>query len=143
MFTGCCWPPTFPFQVQRPVHESLLDLDLTLDALMGDSLNADQLYTVKINTGVAEWINTSETANGHPPGTAANGPPPAQVNAVQLQPTTAAKSELSEASVRETFARFGPIKSVTLPAEPGRRTRHAHAREFGACFFFFLHPVCV
>lgn len=104
---------------------------------MGDSLNSSQLYTVKLNTSVADWINMSEKTNGHPPVTAANGLPPAKVNGTQLQPTTT-KSKLSEESVRETFAHFGPIKSVILPAEPGRRARHAHIREFKALFFFIL-----
>ncbi|GLD68267.1 putative RNA exonuclease NEF-sp [Lates japonicus] len=35
-------------KVQRPVYESTLDLDLTLDALMGDTLNTSHLYAVKL-----------------------------------------------------------------------------------------------
>lgn len=121
------------FQVQRPVHESLLDLDVTLDALMGDSLNTRQLYTVRLNTSVADWINTCERTEGHPPVTAAGGLRPAKVNGTQSEPSTT-RSKLCEESLRETFSRFGPIKSVTLPAEPGRRARHAHIREFKASF---------
>uniref|UniRef100_A0A3Q1HDG2 RRM domain-containing protein n=1 Tax=Anabas testudineus TaxID=64144 RepID=A0A3Q1HDG2_ANATE len=40
-------------KVQRPVHESMLDLDLSLDALMNDTLNNSHLYTVQLNPHIA------------------------------------------------------------------------------------------
>lgn len=143
VFIGCStfnmFACMFLFQVQRPVYESMLDLDLTLDALMCDRLNTSHLYAVKLNPSRAEWINISATINGHSPVTTANGLPPAKVNGTQLQPTTT-KSTLSEETVRETFAHFGPVKSVILPAKPGRHARHAHIRELKAVLFII--PCC-
>lgn len=112
----------------------MLDLDLTLDALMGDSLNTSHLYAVKLNPSMAELINISAKSNGHTPVTTANGWPPAQVNGTQLQPTTT-KSTLHEETVREAFAHFGPVERVSLPAKPGRHASHAHIRELKAVLF--------
>lgn len=121
-----------PFlKVQRPVYESMLDLDLTLDALMSDSLNTGHLYAVKLNPSVTELIKFSAKSNGH---TQANGLPPAKVNGTQLQPTTT-KSKLHEDTVRETFAVFGPVERVRLAAKPGRHAGHAHIRESKAALF--------
>ncbi|XP_040001312.1 RNA exonuclease 5-like isoform X2 [Xiphias gladius] len=123
-------------EVKRPVHESILDLDLTLDALMGDALNASHLYAVKLKPSMAERINISARVNGHTldaecPGVTsvktANGLPPPKVNGKRLRLTTA-KPELSEETVRETFGRFGTVERIVLPAKPGKRARHAHIK---------------
>lgn len=123
------------FKVQRPVYESMLDLDLTLDALMGDSLNASHLYTVKLSHSMAESIHVPAKVNGRTldakrsgvtPVTALNSLPPAEVNGAQLQPT---KSKLSEEAVRDTFAHFGTVERVVLPGKPGKHARHAHISE--------------
>lgn len=121
------------FKVQRPVYESMLDLDLTLDALMGDSLNTSHLYAVKLNPSMTELIKFSAKSNGH---THANGLPPAKVNGTHLQPP-ATKSRLHEDTVRETFAHFGPVERVRLAAKPGRRASHAHIRELKATLNIF------
>ncbi|XP_076584738.1 RNA exonuclease 5 [Chaetodon auriga] len=123
-------------KVQRPVYESMLDLDLTLDALMDDGLNASHLYAIKFNPSMAESIHVSAKVNGHTldtkrsgvtPVTALNGSPSAKVNGAQLQPTTT-KSKLSEEALRETFAHFGAVERVVLPAKPGKHARHAHIK---------------
>ncbi|XP_070780888.1 RNA exonuclease 5-like [Enoplosus armatus] len=124
-------------KVQRPVYESMLDLDLTLDALMGDSLNTSHLYAVKLKPSTeTECTQISAKVNGHTldakcsgitPVTAANGFPPAKVNGKRLQPTTT-KSKLSEETVRETFGHFGTVERVVLPAKPGKLSRHAHIK---------------
>ncbi|KAM9363753.1 RNA exonuclease 5 [Symphorus nematophorus] len=117
-------------KVTRPVYESMLDLDLTLDALENDHLNASHLYAVKLNHSTAECIHVSAKINGHTLNTQSldvttvNGFPPAKANGTQLQPTT--KSKLSEETVRETFSRFGSVETVVLPAKPGKHARHAH-----------------
>lgn len=117
----------------------MLDLDLTLDALMDDNLNTSHLYAVKLSPSMAECVRISGKVNGHTldakcsgitPVTTADRLPPAKANGTwkRLQtPTT--KSKLSEETVRETFARFGTVERVVLPAKPGKHARHAHISE--------------
>ncbi|XP_040892266.1 RNA exonuclease 5-like [Toxotes jaculatrix] len=121
-------------KVQRPVYESMLDLDMTLDALMGDTLNATHLYAVKLKPTMAESINISAKVNGHTLNAEccavtsvkrANGLPPAKVNGKRLRLATK-KSELSEETVRNRFGRFGTVERIVLPAKPGKHARHAH-----------------
>ncbi|XP_026214844.1 LOW QUALITY PROTEIN: RNA exonuclease 5 [Anabas testudineus] len=115
-------------KVQRPVHESMLDLDLSLDALMNDTLNNSHLYTVQLNPHIAECIKNSAKVNGHIldakcPGVTsadtANGLPPADVNGKWLQLKTT-RSKLSEEKLRETFGHFGAVERIDLPAKPGK-----------------------
>ncbi|XP_054912517.1 RNA exonuclease 5-like [Poeciliopsis prolifica] len=111
-------------KVQRPVKESMLDLDLNLDALMCDRVNSNQLYVSRLTQDVAEGLNVSATVNGRLPGWKPDGYHPgrqtngllqtSKVNGKQLHPWTTAP-DLSEESLRETFSPFGSIKSVTLP----------------------------
>ncbi|XP_069023360.1 RNA exonuclease 5-like [Embiotoca jacksoni] len=118
-------------KVQRPASMSMLDLDLTLDALMADPLNATHLYAVKRKPSRAEHVNVSAKVNGHasdaecsgvPPVQTANGQPLAQINGKQLQLTTTSK--LSEEAVTETFGRFGAVKEVILSVKPVKHARH-------------------
>ncbi|KAL6111005.1 rexo5 [Pungitius sinensis] len=92
-----------PIKVQRPVNASLLDLDLTLDALMRDATNARRLYAARSRLSAR-----------------ANGPAPARANGAPRP------DRLSEEAVRETFGRFGPVEGVVLAAGRGKRARHAH-----------------
>ncbi|KAG7222562.1 hypothetical protein INR49_016159, partial [Caranx melampygus] len=114
-------------KVQRPVNETMLDLNLTLDALMGDVLNSNQLYAVKLKPSVAERINLSPKVNGHTLDgvKTVNGSWPGKVNGKQLQLKTT-KCELSEETVRDTFGHFGTVKRIMQSAKPGKHTRHAH-----------------
>ncbi|XP_036949422.1 RNA exonuclease 5-like [Acanthopagrus latus] len=112
-------------KVQRPVDESMLDVDLTLDALMCDSLNSSNLYTVKLNPRVAQRVHFPANINGHAFGsgsTAVDGFPPAKVNGTQH---TTGKFKLSEEMVRETFSPFGTVDQVALHPKPGKHARHA------------------
>lgn len=104
----------------------MLDLDLTLDALTGDSLNASHLYAVKLNPSMADCIHISAKVNGHT--LDAKSSTAAKINSTRLQ-HTATKSRLSEETVRDTFAHFGTVESVVLPAKPGKHARHAHISE--------------
>lgn len=115
----------------------MLDLDLTLDALMGDSLNTSHLYAVKLSPSMADCIRISAKVNGHvldaicsgiTPVTTADRLPPAKANGKRLQ-TTTTKSKLCEETVREAFAHFGTVEGVVLPAKPGKHARHAHISE--------------
>lgn len=116
------------FQVQRPVDESLLDLELTLDALACDHLNSSHLYAVKLTSTMAGRLTASAEASAVD--ASANTHPPARVNGDQLQHDNASKTKLSEETVRETFSHFGPVERVLLPTNPGcRARRHAHIRE--------------
>ncbi|TMS23549.1 RNA exonuclease 5 [Larimichthys crocea] len=110
-------------KVQRPVYESMLDLDLTLDALMGDGLNASHLYAVKLNPSMADCIHISAKVNGH----TLDAKGSTTINGTRLQ-HTATKSRLSEETVRDTFAHFGTVERVVLPAKPGKHARHAHIK---------------
>lgn len=138
----CIFLTCLPLQVQRPVNESTLDLDLTFDALMCDNLNISQLYAVGFSPTLGEQINISAKINGHPPVPVADRLSPVRVNGTQVQAPTM-KSALCDEAVRETFARFGPVRSVTLPAKPGRRARQAHIRESNAAFFIIPHCLYV
>eukprot|EP00064_Thunnus_orientalis_P021074 superscaffoldBa00006178_g21229 len=128
-------------KVQRPVYESTLDLDLTLDALRGDALNTSHLYAVKLNSSMAENMHISAKVNGHTKCSGvthvqtANKTPPAKVNghysetestAAKQLPTT--KSKLSEEKLRETFGQFGKVERIFLPAKPGKHARHARIK---------------
>lgn len=123
-------------QVQRPVHESVLDLDLTLDALMFDSLHTSHLYAVQLNPSLAEYLKISTKFNGHTldakcPGVTAvktaDGLPAADLNVTWLQ--LKSKSKLSNETVRDTFSHFGTVERVMLPAKPGKHARHAYISE--------------
>ncbi|TNM85311.1 hypothetical protein fugu_007582 [Takifugu bimaculatus] len=112
-------------KVQRPVDESLLDLELTLDALACDHLNSSHLYAVKLTSTMAGRLTASAEVSAVD--ASANTPPPARVNGAQFQHDNASKTELSEETVRETFSHFGPVERVLLPTNPGcRARRHAH-----------------
>ncbi|XP_031719052.1 RNA exonuclease 5 [Anarrhichthys ocellatus] len=117
-------------KVQRPVYESMLDLDLTLDALMCDSLNTSHLYAVQLNPSMAEDLRISARVNGHAsdaecPGVtsvrAANRLSSAKVNGTR-------ESQLSEETIRETFGHFGLVERVVLPAKRGNRASHAYIK---------------
>uniref|UniRef100_A0A3Q2TA70 RNA exonuclease 5 n=2 Tax=Fundulus heteroclitus TaxID=8078 RepID=A0A3Q2TA70_FUNHE len=128
-------------KVQRPVNESTLDLDLNLEALTSDKLNANHLYVVKpgrddaargpdvstkLNGRLADAGCSGLTAGGQTNGSLRT----AKINGERLHPC-AAESELSEESVRETFSLYGSVKSIVLPRRPGKRARHACV-EFGS-----------
>ncbi|XP_020498848.1 RNA exonuclease 5 [Labrus bergylta] len=117
-----------PIKVQRPVNESTLDLDLTLDVLMEDS---NHIYAVKLKPRMAECITVSEKVNGHTLEAECSGVatvdtlPSAEVNGQSLQPTNT-KSKLCEEIISETFNPFGTVERVLLPAKPGTFLRHAN-----------------
>lgn len=122
MFDACV------FQVQRPVHASLLDLDLTLEALACDPLNSSCLYAVRPTPPMATLFTAHAEVSGMD--ASADTHPPAQVNGTQFTVQHSSKTKVYEETVRNTFSHFGPVKSVLLPAKPGRRSRHAHIREY-------------
>ncbi|KAM4585047.1 RNA exonuclease 5 isoform 2-T3 [Odontesthes bonariensis] len=112
-----------PIKVQRPMCESMLDLDLNLDALLGDTLNTNHLYAAKLSQHIVEYVRF----NGHALDakcSGVNGSLPSKINGKQLQ-RPATSSKLSEENVRETFGRFGAVESVVLPAKFEKRARHA------------------
>ncbi|KAM7009696.1 RNA exonuclease 5 [Tautogolabrus adspersus] len=119
-----------PIKVQRPVNESMLDLDLTLDALMEDS---SHIYAVKLKPRIAECITVSEKVNGHTLEaecsgvTTVNTLPSAKVNGKSLHPTNT-KSKLCEENISKTFNPFGTVERVLLPAKPGKYVRHAYIK---------------
>lgn len=136
--------------MQRPVKESMLDLDLNLDALMSDRVNANQLYVSRLTQDVAEGRNVSATVNGRlsdgkpsgfHPGRQTNGPlQTAKVNGTQLHPGTTAP-DLSEESLREAFSPFGSIKSITLPGVHARHARIGGLTTCSSFFFFHIHEM--
>uniref|UniRef100_A0A3Q1ERK7 RNA exonuclease 5 n=1 Tax=Acanthochromis polyacanthus TaxID=80966 RepID=A0A3Q1ERK7_9TELE len=134
-------------KVQRPVNESLLDLDLTLDTLTEDILNTSRLYAVKLKPSVAECIKISAEVNGHTLDrkcsgvSPVNGLPAAKTDQLQLTDT---RSKLSEETVTETFGRFGTVERVILPAKPGKHTRHACISEwpYDELRYMLLHSSC-
>lgn len=112
------------FQVQRPVHESLLDLELTLDALTCDHVNSRHLYAVKLTSTMAGRLPASAEVSAVDASAITH--PPTQVNGAQSQHDATSKTKLSEETVRETFSHFGPVARVLLPTKSGC---HANIRE--------------
>lgn len=104
----------------------MLDLDLTLDALMDDVLNSNRLYAVKLKPSVAAHIHSCPKVNGRASDAGvqtANGSWPRKVNGKQRQ------LELSEETLRDTFAHFGTVERIKLCGKAGKRTRHARIGE--------------
>ncbi|XP_017282676.1 RNA exonuclease 5 [Kryptolebias marmoratus] len=116
-----------PIKVQRPMHESMLDLDLNLEALMSETPNTNNLYAVKLSQRTAQHVNISTKVNGHKLDAkcvkVANGLPAVKLNGKESDPTAA--SRLSEETVRETFGHFGAVESVVLPVKAEKHARHA------------------
>ncbi|KAM9792293.1 RNA exonuclease 5 [Neosynchiropus ocellatus] len=100
-------------KVQRPVIDTLLDLDLTLDALTEDPLNSRRLYVARLSTSMAKRIRSPTTlsaeVNGHVGGSA---------------PVTSKTSRLTEETLRRAFGHFGSL-DVTLSSVAGKLERHA------------------
>uniref|UniRef100_A0A1A8QLZ9 RRM domain-containing protein n=3 Tax=Nothobranchius TaxID=28779 RepID=A0A1A8QLZ9_9TELE len=112
-----------PIKVQRPVKESMLDLDLYLDTLLVDSLNSKHLYAVKPSQQMAQNVNISQKVNQYvveSKGLSAtsrkltNGLPPAKKKCKRSHLTTL---KLSEETVREAFDHFGTVESIVLPSK--------------------------
>ncbi|XP_041838475.1 RNA exonuclease 5-like isoform X2 [Melanotaenia boesemani] len=120
-----------PIKVQRPVYDSMLDLDLNLDALMGDTLNTNYLYAVKLSQHMADIkfkghifdAKCSSVADGK----TTNGLPPAKINGEVFKLSSTA-CKLSEEAVMETFGHFGVVESILLPANPLKHARHARIK---------------
>lgn len=122
----------------------MLDLDVTLEALMGDTLNASHLYAVEVNPGVAESVNISTEVNGHlsdaecldvTPVKTVNGLPTAKV--YKWLHLNTFKSNLSEESVRDTFGHFGTVERVILSAKES--TGHACIGKLKTVFIPYCH----
>lgn len=113
--------------MQRPVHESLLDLDLTLDALACDPLNSSDLYAVKLSPAMAARLTASAGVSAAD--ASADVHPSTKVNGTQFQRAATSKTKPSEETVREAFSHFGTVRRVLLPANPGRCSRHVRVRE--------------
>ncbi|XP_019718107.1 putative RNA exonuclease NEF-sp isoform X2 [Hippocampus comes] len=103
-------------KVQRPVTESTLDFDVTLDALMSDAVNARRLYALKLKCHM--------TANGHTPdGKLA-------VNSCPSVSLPIKKCKLSDETLTKTFGRFGVVERVALMDEPEMEPNYAYIREW-------------
>lgn len=114
-------------QVQRPVTESTLDFDVTLDALMSDAVNARRLYALKLKCHM--------TTNGHTPdGKLA-------VNGCASASLPIKKCELSEEMLAKTFGRFGVVERVALMDEPEMQPKHAYIREWRKHDNIFFFPL--
>ncbi|XP_024115151.1 RNA exonuclease 5 isoform X2 [Oryzias melastigma] len=109
-----------PIKVQRPLSESTLDLDLHLDALEGDPLSSRVLYAVLSRS-------TSTQLNGH----SLNGKRLAAENGVSAAKINGQSPLMSEESVRDSFSRFGAVKSITVPEKSGKCAKHAFIK-FGS-----------
>ncbi|KAM6940430.1 RNA exonuclease 5 [Xenentodon cancila] len=116
-----------PIKATRPVHESLLDLDLNLNALTADALNANCVFAVKLSQHVAQCVNISTKVNGHIlDGKCSNVIPVRVENG--LPPAKRKIGELREETVGETFGRFGAVESVILPGKPEKHAKHARIK---------------
>ncbi|XP_029314539.1 RNA exonuclease 5 [Cottoperca gobio] len=110
-------------KVQRPVNESTLDVDLTLEALMCD--HTSHLYALKSTSSIAEGMRTSARVNGHTSDAKCSVVTSVKtVNGQRAQ----AKSKLCEETVRETFGHFGTVERVDLLPKAGKHTRHAYIK---------------
>nr|XP_057923992.1 RNA exonuclease 5-like isoform X2 [Doryrhamphus excisus] len=103
-------------KVQRPVNESTLDLDVTLNALMSDVLNTRRLYTTRLEPLLARSVlakRSGHTLDGER----------SELN--DRTPLPAETYELSEITLAQRFGRFGAVERVFAKAKPGRRARYA------------------
>ncbi|XP_028308334.1 RNA exonuclease 5 isoform X2 [Gouania willdenowi] len=112
-------------KVRRPVHESILDLDVTLDVLMSDSLNICQLYAVKLKAREVETFSPNLSGNKAP--ALANGASSSETQNKHVHSITD-ESEMCEATLREMFAPFGAVQSVRLLSKPEKQARHAYIK---------------
>ncbi|KAJ3615200.1 hypothetical protein NHX12_018768 [Muraenolepis orangiensis] len=138
-------------QVQRPVYESTLDLDLTLHALMEDPLNVSHVHVTRLKPNVniisnpngptlvpgAPRFHRTNDVNPDESGTMArdayNSKVAASFNGTRelmsthhhmLQAPSA--STPNEEELTEVFGHFGVVKRILFPVKTnGRRTRHA------------------
>ncbi|XP_061840139.1 RNA exonuclease 5-like [Nerophis lumbriciformis] len=106
-------------KVQRPVNESTLDFDETLDALMSDVLNTRRLYAVKLHPLFAHSV--SGKRDGH---TLERSDAKINGGASASLPAKTS-SELCEETLTQTFSRFGAVERIFTTAKPGRRARYA------------------
>lgn len=106
--------------MQRPVNESMLDLDLTLDALVHDATNTSRLYAVRSRRHSSAGVN-GLASHAELPGVPS-------VTAAKVNGTSQLK-RLSEEAISETFGRFGSVDRVVLGAGCGKRARHAYISE--------------
>lgn len=113
-------------KVQRPVYDSMLDLDLTLDCL-----NSNHLYAIKLSPNMTEYLRISAKVNEH---TWDAKELVGKVSATGL-PLATTESKLCEDTVRETFTRFGQVEQVILLATHGKHTRHTHISELEVVSF--------
>ncbi|RVE75918.1 hypothetical protein OJAV_G00003690 [Oryzias javanicus] len=111
-----------PIKVQRPLSESTLDLDLHLDALERDPLNSSVLYAVESGALSSSAPLSGRSLNGKPV-EAENGVSAVKVNG--KLPLVTPTLEMSEESVRDSFGRFGSVKSITIPEKSGKCAKHA------------------
>ncbi|KAK0149591.1 RNA exonuclease 5 [Merluccius polli] len=150
-------------QVQRPVHESTLDLDLTLDALVQGPLNVNRVHVMRLKPNVN--VNIVLNTNGHTPGAhwTTNNVNPDENGTTTTDAYTSKKAASfnetlmnahdqllqapsacapSEKELTEVFGRFGVVERVLLPVKPnGRRARHATISKRRHIFTF--HPLCI
>ncbi|KAM6971846.1 RNA exonuclease 5 [Aplochiton taeniatus] len=121
--------------VQRPVHESMLDLDLTLSALREDRLNSNLVYVAGLKAHSSQ-AHAPAKVNGTPP-KAPCADLPGKVNgtvpkAAEAGWPCATSSGCSEEELKEAFGRFGTVEGVLLPPKPpGKCVRHAFIK-FGS-----------
>ncbi|CAL8286148.1 unnamed protein product [Arctogadus glacialis] len=140
-------------RVQRPVNESTLDLDLTLDALKEDPLNVNHVHVMRLKP-IVNPSHILPHTNGHMPvpnapgshrtdndtkpgenGTttidAYNSKVAASINETLMNgynqlPQGPPACALSENELNEVFGHFGVVEKILRPSKPnGRRARHA------------------
>ncbi|XP_056136702.1 RNA exonuclease 5-like [Lampris incognitus] len=144
----------YNIKVQRPVNDSMLDLDLTLHALMEDPLNANLIYAVSLKP-MSSHTHVSPKASGHTLDARCSAATatkmacylrPSEVNGSSVDasyselPVTgtglnvvkqlyATTCGLSEEELRDAFGRFGMVKKIILLKKSSKkRARHAYIK---------------
>lgn len=114
-------------KVQRPVNESTLDLDVTLETLMRDPLNSSLLYVVKLKPAITEHLQTS--LNGHTlePKGVQSCSAAVQVNELRARQHSC-ESRLTEETLLNTFSCFGPVNRIIMPSNMGKHSKHAYIK---------------
>ncbi|KAG7262929.1 hypothetical protein CRUP_018932, partial [Coryphaenoides rupestris] len=112
-------------QVQRPVNESTLDLDLTLDALKEDPANVNRVHVTRLkpytNDAHADAYNAKMAFNGTP---SMNGHGQLHLQA----PAPAACTALSEEEdLTDVFGRFGAVEGIVRAVKLNGRPASRHA----------------
>lgn len=110
-------------KVQRPVDESTLDVEVTVDALQTDPLTQRLLYVVSLPQDSSELLRAATHTATPSHGAGSSGP--VKVNGLKEHRPLGLREDI----LLDTFSRFGPVVRIITPAHTGGQGTHAYVGE--------------